>query len=121
MISAPQHATGPTRIGTTVSGTPGSAPSNPPRMRSLDRCLVCGNADHRLVYPSTYHGTTEAAHEYFLARRRASAHGEIRRCNGCGFAFTSPQFEPAEYDQIYAIRKDRVEAVWPVLARGHSQ
>ena len=26
-----------------------------------------------------------------------------------------------EYDQIYAIRKDRVEAVWPILARGHSQ
>jgi hypothetical protein len=26
-----------------------------------------------------------------------------------------------EYDQIYATRKDRVEAVWPVAARGHSQ
>ena len=26
-----------------------------------------------------------------------------------------------EYDQIYAIRKDRVEAVWPVAARGRSQ
>jgi 3-hydroxy-D-aspartate aldolase len=26
-----------------------------------------------------------------------------------------------EYDQIYAIRKDRVEAVWPVTARGKSQ
>lgn len=26
-----------------------------------------------------------------------------------------------EYDQIYATRKDRVEAVWPVSARGHSQ
>jgi 3-hydroxy-D-aspartate aldolase len=25
------------------------------------------------------------------------------------------------YDQIHAIRKDRVEAVWPILARGHSQ
>ena len=25
------------------------------------------------------------------------------------------------YDQIYATRKDRVEAVWPILARGHSQ
>jgi len=25
------------------------------------------------------------------------------------------------YDQIHAIRNDRVEAVWPVLARGHSQ
>jgi D-serine deaminase-like pyridoxal phosphate-dependent protein len=25
------------------------------------------------------------------------------------------------YDQIYAIRKDRVEAVWPILARGKAQ
>lgn len=25
------------------------------------------------------------------------------------------------YDRIYATRKDRVEAVWPILARGHSQ
>jgi D-serine deaminase-like pyridoxal phosphate-dependent protein len=26
-----------------------------------------------------------------------------------------------EYDQIYATRNDRVEAVWPIAARGHSQ
>jgi 3-hydroxy-D-aspartate aldolase len=34
-----------------------------------------------------------------------------------------PHCDPAvnEYDQIYAIRKDRVEAVWPIAARGHSQ
>jgi hypothetical protein len=25
------------------------------------------------------------------------------------------------YDQIYAVRKDRVEAVWPITARGKSQ
>jgi D-serine deaminase-like pyridoxal phosphate-dependent protein len=35
----------------------------------------------------------------------------------------APHCDPVvnEYDQIYAIRKDRVEAVWPILARGHSQ
>ena len=34
-----------------------------------------------------------------------------------------PHCDPAvnEYDQIYATRKDRVEAVWPISARGHSQ
>lgn len=34
-----------------------------------------------------------------------------------------PHCDPAvnEYDQIYATRKDRVEAVWAVAARGHSQ
>jgi 3-hydroxy-D-aspartate aldolase len=34
-----------------------------------------------------------------------------------------PHCDPAvnEYDQIYATRNDRVEAVWPIAARGHSQ
>jgi len=26
-----------------------------------------------------------------------------------------------EYDQIYGTRKDRVEVIWPIAARGHSQ
>ncbi len=35
----------------------------------------------------------------------------------------APHCDPVvnEYDQMYATRKDRVEAVWPILARGHSQ
>jgi 3-hydroxy-D-aspartate aldolase len=35
----------------------------------------------------------------------------------------APHCDPVvnEYDQMYAIRKDRVEAVWPIPARGHSQ
>ena len=34
-----------------------------------------------------------------------------------------PHCDPVvnEYDQIYATRKDRVEAIWPITARGHSQ
>ena len=34
-----------------------------------------------------------------------------------------PHCDPVvnEYDQIHAIRNDRVEAVWPIAARGHSQ
>ena len=34
-----------------------------------------------------------------------------------------PHCDPVvnEYDQIYGIRKDRVEAVWPITARGKSQ
>ena len=34
-----------------------------------------------------------------------------------------PHCDPVvnEYDQIYATRSDRVEAVWPIAARGHSQ
>jgi D-serine deaminase-like pyridoxal phosphate-dependent protein len=34
-----------------------------------------------------------------------------------------PHCDPVvnEYDQIYAIRNDRVEAVWPIAARGRSQ
>ena len=35
----------------------------------------------------------------------------------------APHCDPVvnEYDQMYAIRKDRVEAEWPISARGHSQ
>jgi D-serine deaminase-like pyridoxal phosphate-dependent protein len=35
----------------------------------------------------------------------------------------APHCDPVvnEYDQMYAIRNDRVEAVWPILARGRSQ
>src|SRR5712691_6696683 len=35
----------------------------------------------------------------------------------------APHCDPVvnEYDQMYAIRKDRVEAVWPIGARGRSQ
>jgi D-serine deaminase-like pyridoxal phosphate-dependent protein len=34
-----------------------------------------------------------------------------------------PHCDPAvnEYDQMYAIRNDKVEAVWPIAARGRSQ
>ena len=34
-----------------------------------------------------------------------------------------PHCDPVvnEYDQMYAVRKDRVEAVWPIAARGRSQ
>jgi 3-hydroxy-D-aspartate aldolase len=34
-----------------------------------------------------------------------------------------PHCDPAvnEYDQIYGTRKDRVDVVWPIAARGHSQ
>jgi D-serine deaminase-like pyridoxal phosphate-dependent protein len=34
-----------------------------------------------------------------------------------------PHCDPVvnEYDQMYGTRKDRVEVVWPIAARGHSQ
>ena len=34
-----------------------------------------------------------------------------------------PHCDPVvnEYDYLYGIRKDRVEVVWPITARGHSQ
>jgi len=34
-----------------------------------------------------------------------------------------PHCDPAvnEYDQVYGTRKDKVEVVWPITARGHSQ
>jgi D-serine deaminase-like pyridoxal phosphate-dependent protein len=37
--------------------------------------------------------------------------------------FIPPHIDPTInlYDQIYALRGDRVEAVWPIAARGKSQ
>jgi SAM-dependent methyltransferase len=74
--------------------------------RTIRECLVCGSRESTLLVPSTYHEGAGQAHRYFLALRETSAHGDIRRCTVCGFVFTSPQFDPAEYDAIYA-RVDR--------------
>ena len=71
-------------------------------MRQLKKCLVCGSANQRLVFESTYVGGIDEAHHFFLSGREASAHGAIRKCTGCGFVFTNPQFESAEYDAIYS-------------------
>lgn len=71
-------------------------------MKLLKNCIVCDGTEHRLVYPSTYRGGVAEAHDYFLADRKASAHGDIRACCGCGFVFTSPQFDAADYDRIYS-------------------
>jgi D-serine deaminase-like pyridoxal phosphate-dependent protein len=42
---------------------------------------------------------------------------------GDRLAFIPPHCDPTVnlYDQIYALRGDRVEAVWPIAARGKSQ
>ena len=71
-------------------------------MRELRTCLVCSGPKHDLLYEATYHGTPHEAYSYFLADRKASAHGEIRRCADCGFVFTARQFDEEEYDQIYS-------------------
>ena len=71
-------------------------------MKLLTHCIVCDGTEHRLLHASTYRGTVDEAHGYFLANRKASAHGDICLCRGCGFVFTNPQFEAAEYDRIYS-------------------
>jgi SAM-dependent methyltransferase len=70
--------------------------------KTLPDCLVCSSPASQLLYRATYGGGVDGAHRYFLARRQATAHGDIRRCEGCGFTFTSPQFEADEYDTIYS-------------------
>src|SRR5262245_15859985 len=69
-------------------------------MKQLTTCLTCGGSSLQRLYGSTYSGTPDLAHEYFLANRKDSAHGEISRCLDCGFVFTSTQFD--DYDEIYA-------------------
>jgi Methyltransferase domain len=85
--------------------------------RTISECLVCGSRESTLLVASTYHEGVDQAHRYFLALRKSSAHGDIRRCTGCGFVFTSPQFDPAEYDAIYA-RVDRGDSASAFAAAG---
>jgi len=69
--------------------------------RQSDPCLVCGTPEAKALYAPTFHGSLAQAQDYFLAHRRATAHGPIVKCCGCGFVFTSPRFAPSEYDRIY--------------------
>lgn len=64
-------------------------------------CIVCEGTNYTQIYKSTYNGSTETAADYFLSHRKKVAHGQIVRCDNCGFVYTSPQFTPAEYDSIY--------------------
>jgi SAM-dependent methyltransferase len=70
-------------------------------MRHLTTCLACGSGNHAVVLEATYDGGVEEAHRFFLSHRERAVHGQVLGCRECGFQFTSPQFEPAEYDRIY--------------------
>src|ERR1700722_2186790 len=70
-------------------------------MRHLVECPVCSGTGFNTYLDSTFSGTVADASKYFLANRQGVVHGAIRDCQACGFRFTSPQFEPSEYDEIY--------------------
>jgi 2-polyprenyl-3-methyl-5-hydroxy-6-metoxy-1,4-benzoquinol methylase len=70
-------------------------------MREIASCLVCGSTARTMLYEGTFRGGGNVA-EYFLAHRSKTAHGDIARCKSCGFAYTALQFEPSEYQEIYA-------------------
>lgn len=69
--------------------------------RRPDPCIVCGANEAAPLYASTFHGSPSDAPDYFLGHRKATAHGPIVKCCSCGFVFTSPRFEPGDYDAIY--------------------
>ena len=72
-------------------------------MIEITNCLICGSDNKEIIYPSTFEGKTwEDAAPYFLTNRKKAVHGDIAKCSGCGFVFTSPQFSKTEYDKIYA-------------------
>jgi 2-polyprenyl-3-methyl-5-hydroxy-6-metoxy-1,4-benzoquinol methylase len=70
-------------------------------MKDLTHCPICARKDFTTLYPATFRGNVADAPSYFLANRQAIAHGRIVKCSSCGFVFTTPQFLPEEYDQIY--------------------
>ncbi len=71
-------------------------------MRHLSECLACRSKKLELLYAATFSGLAQDAPLYFLNNRSKVAHGQITRCQTCGFCCTNPQFEVDEYRQIYA-------------------
>ncbi|MGM5033871.1 class I SAM-dependent methyltransferase [Tardiphaga sp. 803_E3_N1_3] len=74
------------------------------------------------MHKATYSDGVATAHEYFLAQRKWVAHGTIVSCSNCEFVWTSPQFEAAEYNEIYekagqAVKQD-AGLLTAELARG---
>jgi SAM-dependent methyltransferase len=70
-------------------------------MRSLAECLVCSGKRFSTFLESTFSGGPCDAAPFFLANRRGVVHGRVVSCQACGFRFTSPQFLPDDYDEIY--------------------
>jgi SAM-dependent methyltransferase len=67
----------------------------------LSECVVCRQRKFMERYPNNFSGTPESASAYFLTDRIEAVHGRIVECDSCGFVFTSPQFAPETYEQIY--------------------
>ena len=70
-------------------------------MKDVAECPVCGHHDFIELFSSNYSGTVKQAAAYFLTDREKAVHGRIVRCGRCSFVLTSPQYEPAQYDQLY--------------------
>lgn len=70
--------------------------------KDLDPCIVCGTSDAAVLYPASFTAALADAPDYFLAHRKATAHGTIVKCRSCSFVFTSPRFLPSDYDLIYS-------------------
>ena len=66
-----------------------------------DPCIICGSLAAAPMYAPTFDKSLAEAGDYFLAHRRATAHGPIVGCRECGFVFTSPRFGDTDYDAIY--------------------
>lgn len=70
-------------------------------MRNIEQCPVCGSKSRQEFLPATFSGGVTEAAQLFRASREVAAHGRIVRCGNCSFAFTTPQFLPDEYRDIY--------------------
>ena len=70
-------------------------------MRSITECLVCSGASFMTLIESTFSGAPLDAAPFFLSNRHGVVHGQIQRCQTCGFTFTNPQFLADDYNEIY--------------------
>ena len=72
-------------------------------MIEVNGCPCCHHhASVRVLYKPTHDGSD--AEQFFLTDRVKAVHGEIRRCDNCGFTFTGWQFKRELYEAIYRSR-----------------
>lgn len=72
-------------------------------MIEVDGCPCCfHHASVRILYKETFDGVD--AETLFLRDRAKAVHGEIRKCDNCGFVFTGWQFTHETYAAIYESR-----------------
>jgi D-serine deaminase-like pyridoxal phosphate-dependent protein len=90
-----------------------------PNRLTTDAALTLNKPDARVIGETDFKYNAGSDEFGVIQFEKASKAYEV----GDKLELIVPHCDPVvnEYDQIYGIRKDRVDVVWPISARGHSQ